>query len=322
MSSVEVTFGPPRSSHASRPAVVCVGVFDGVHRGHRWLIGQAKEQAAGSDLPLTVMTFDPHPKRVVRPDSAPCQLSSLEQRVELLSEAGADQIRVVNFDDATAAMSPEQFVSDYLVQDLSAEHVVVGENWRFGNRAAGDVKLLAQIGESAGFGVTGVGLHTSRDGEVWSSSRIRDLVALGQVENAAEGLLRWHRCEGEIVVGDQRGRELGYPTANLQVPAESCRPADGVYAGFLVRRPYEAQPEVFPAAVSVGVNSTFDGTESRVEAYALDRTDLDIYGEYAAVDFVARLRGMENFGGVEELLSAMAADVSNSRRILAPQSPL
>ncbi len=320
MAEVEVTFGSPRSAGRSMPSVVCIGVFDGVHRGHRWLIRQAKDHAERVDLPLTVMTFDPHPKRVVRPDSAPCQLSSLKQRVELLSEAGADQIRVVNFDDITAAMSPEHFVYDYLVQDLSTEHVVVGENWRFGNRAAGDVKLLAQIGASAGFSVTGVGLHTSRDGEVWSSSRIRDLVAQAHVESAAEGLLRWHRCEGEIVVGDQRGRDLGCPTANLQVPVESCRPADGVYAGFLVLRPYEPTAEILPAAVSVGVNSTFDGTESRVEAYVLDRTDLDIYGEYAAVDFVARLRGMENFGGVDELKSAMATDVSEARKIVVPLS--
>jgi riboflavin kinase/FMN adenylyltransferase len=233
-------------------------------------------------------------------------------RIRLLGDAGADEVRVLSFDADAAAMSAPEFVERYLRGDLSAVQVVVGTNFRFGHRAAGDVELLRELGGGGGFGVTPVGLHADGDG-IWSSSRIRALVAQGDVAAAAHGLTRPHRVEGVVVHGDHRGRELGYPTANLDMPADRARPADGVYSGWLIDDPYGPQPTRWPAAISVGANTTFGGDAPRVEAYALDRDDLDLYGHVMAVDFAERLRDMRAFPGVDDLLAAMAEDVARTR---------
>lgn len=317
MKPVHVITGPPRPPRREGGAVVCIGVFDGVHRGHRWMISRGRAAANRLGLPLTVLTFDPHPMRVVRPDAAPAALASLPHRIRLLGDSGADAVRVLEFDRAASLLTPQEFAAQYLAADLAAAHVVVGENFRFGHRATGDAALLAELGRGHGFDVETVELHADADGEVWSSSRIRSLVASGDTAAAAHGLDRPHRVEGNVEPGDRRGRELGYPTANVDVPHNSCRPGDGVYAGHLVIDPYGSDPQRFPAAVSVGANRTFDGVDPRVEAYVLDRDDLQLYGRYVAVDFADRIRDMENFEHVADLVAAMADDVGKARRITA-----
>lgn len=303
-----------------RPApsqcVVTIGVFDGVHRGHRTLIGAARSEADRAGLPLTVLTFDPHPVSVVRPDAAPCRLADLDHRVRLLKEAGADQVRVLRFDKELSGLSPQEFAQQYLVDDCRAQVVVTGENFRFGHRAAGDVALLAEIGSTAGFRVVGVPLAAD-ESAVWSSTRIRELLRAGDVAGAELGLTRPHRVRGVVVEGDRRGRELGYPTANLEVEPGLCIPSDGVYAGWGVLDPDTDQERRVPAAVSVGANMTFGGTEPRVEAYLMEPGQWDLYGQVLAVDFVGRIRGMVAFPTVDDLLAAMSGDVQAAGRILA-----
>lgn len=294
------------------PSVVTIGVFDGVHQGHRHLLREAHAYADRRGLALTALTFDPHPMSVVRPDVAPRMLATLEHRVRLLRDAGADAVRVARFDAALAAMSPDEFVAVYLEGDLAAATVATGENFRFGHRAAGDVHLLGEIGQRDGFDVLAVPLHGDVS-EAWSSSRIRSLVAAGDVATAAEGLTRWHRVEGPVVRGAGRGQQLGYPTANVDMVGGVCRPADGVYAGHLVVDPYGAQPRTLPAAISVGANVTFAEDEHHVEAYVLTPGDWDFYDQHVAVDFVARIRDMVAFDSVTALTDAMAVDVAAAR---------
>lgn len=298
------------------PTVVTIGVFDGVHRGHRTLISAARAEADAAALPLTVLTFDPHPVSVVRPDAAPCRLADLAHRVRLLKGAGADHVRVVTFDKELSSLSPQEFAQQYLVDELAARVVVTGENFRFGHRAAGDVALLAQIGEDDGFRVVGVPLAAD-ESAVWSSTRIRELLRSGDVTGAAVGLTRPHRIRGTVVEGDRRGRELGYPTANLEVEPGLCIPADGVYAGWAVLEPDTDQERRVAAAVSVGANMTFGGTEPRIESFLMEPGEWDLYGQTLAVDFVGRIRGMVAFPTVADLLDAMSGDVQAAGRILA-----
>ncbi|MFN8126105.1 MAG: bifunctional riboflavin kinase/FAD synthetase [Candidatus Nanopelagicales bacterium] len=312
---MNVITGPPRAG-AAPSGIVTIGVFDGVHRGHRHLISTARALADERGLPLTVMTFTPHPLSVVRPELAPLQLSTVEQRIELLADAGADTVRVVTFDAATAAMSAQDFVDRYLVSESAVKGVVAGEGFRFGHRAAGDLALLERSGVAAGFTVTAVPL-AGDDSAAWSSTRIRELVADGDVATAALGLTRPHRLEGEVVHGDHRGRELGYPTANLAVIPGSCVPLTGVYAGSVVLDPYGDSRRTVPAAISVGTNLTFGGTDPRVEAHIVEPGDWDLYGAGLAVDFTARIRGMVAFDTVAELLDAMAGDVEATRRLMS-----
>ncbi len=211
-----------------------------------------------------------------------------------------------------ARLTPEEFVSSVLVDSLHAAAVVVGSNFRFGHRAVGTLATLEELGGSLGFAVDGVGL-AGDDGVTWSSTYVRQCVAEGDVEAAAEALGRPHRLEGTVVHGDHRGRELGYPTANLAVAGHGAVPADGVYAGHLVR----ADGTRLPAAVSVGTNPTFDGSERRVEAYVLDRDDLDLYGEHVSLDLAHRLRDTLRFESIDDLLVQMAADVEHTRSLLA-----
>lgn len=311
---MNVLTGPPRAG-AAAPGIVTIGVFDGVHRGHRHLIAQARAQADDRGLPLTVVTFDPHPMSVVRPGHAPDRLSTLQQRLELLQSVGADTCRVITFDADTAALSAQDFVSTYLVGELRAQGVVTGENFRFGHRAAGDVTLLRTMGEESGYGVTSVGL-SGDDSAAWSSTRIRDLVRSGDVAAAALGLTRPHRLEGEVVHGDHRGRALGYPTANLAVIPGSCVPRDGVYAGTVVLDPYGPGRRQARAAISIGANVTFGGSEPRVEAHIIEPGEWELYGNNVAIDVTARIRGMIAFDTPDDLLEAMAGDVLAADRLL------
>lgn len=292
--------------------VVTIGVFDGVHRGHRRIVGRAVEHAQRLGLPPVVVTFDPHPTEVVRPGTHPPLLCTLDHRVALLGSLGVEAVCVLTFTPEFAAQNPEAFVRRVLVERLHAAQVVVGENFRFGNRASGDTQTLAELGASFGFEVDAVGLMAGTGG-VWSSTYTRALVAAGDVEAAAMSLGRPHRIEGVVVHGDKRGRELGFPTANLATTAHAAIPADGIYASWLVRRPYTSVEERLPAALSIGTNPQFDGLSRKVEAYVLDRDDLDLYGEHLAVDVTERVRPMQRFDGVDALIEQMGRDVTEIR---------
>lgn len=301
--------------------VVVIGNFDGVHPGHAEVLSTAR--ALEPNLRLVVVTFWPHPLSVTRPDGAPVLLTRLEERVDLLEEAGADEVRVVKFTPEFAQWTPERFITE-IVAPLNPRRVVVGENFRFGHRAAGTVDTLRALGAGR-FEVTALSLVGHGDEET-CSSLIRDALARGDVRRAAEHLGRPFRFSGVVARGDRRGRELGFPTANLPVPAALACPADGVYAGWLTRLdgrdahgaplPEGGEPERWPAAISVGTNPTFDGVDRRVESYVLDRTDLELYGAEIAVDFVDRIRGMVRFDGIEALIVQMDDDVVRTRRLL------
>lgn len=296
-------------------SVVCIGVFDGVHRGHRSIVARAVDKGAQLRLPAVVVTFDPHPSEVLRPGTRPSMLSTLDHRVQLLASLGVGAVCVLPFTRELSALTPEEFVHHVLVDRLRTKAVVVGENFRFGHRAAGDTQTLTELGARYGFEVDPVPL-LSGTGGAWSSTYVRALVAAGDVAAAASSLGRPHRVEGVVVHGDERGRDLGYPTANLAVTAHAAIPLDGVYAGWLVRDPY-GTAQALPAAISVGTNPTFDGQQRRVEAYVLDRDDLQLYDEAVAVDFTARIRPMVRFDGVEELVAQMGRDVEQARVLLS-----
>jgi len=298
-------------------SIVTIGVFDGVHRGHQRIVGRAVQVAAERRLPVVVVTFDPHPDEVVRPGSHPPFLCTVRRRAELLAGLGTDAVCVLPFTLEFSRLDPDEFVQAVLVDRLHAAAVVVGENFRFGHRAAGNVALLGELGEKYDFTAEGVPLLAD-DGFTISSSRIRELLAAGDVAAAAADLGRPHRIEGVVVRGHQRGRTLGFPTANLQPPPHTAIPADGVYAGWLTAfDPDGLEAGRWPAAISVGTNPTFGGRERIVEAYALDRDDLDLYGAHVAVDFTARLRGMVKFGSADELVVQMHLDVEQAREVTA-----
>ncbi|MGW4680475.1 bifunctional riboflavin kinase/FAD synthetase [Micromonospora taraxaci] len=293
-------------------SVVTIGVFDGVHKGHQATIGHAVARARELGVQSVVVTFDPHPAEVVRPGSHPAVLTEPARKAELIEALGVDVLCVVPFTPEFSRLPAEQFVHDVLVEHLHATLVVVGANFRFGHRAAGDVALLEQLGRTFGFGVEG-GPLVAEDGTVFSSTYIRSCVDAGDVGAAAAALGRPHRLEGVVVRGDQRGRELGFPTANLLCHRYAAVPADGVYAARLIRR---GQHEPLMAAVSVGTNPTFSGRERRVEAYALDFSG-DLYGERLALDFVAHLRGQVRYDSIEPLIAQMEQDVTRTRHALA-----
>jgi riboflavin kinase / FMN adenylyltransferase len=301
-------------------SVVTIGVFDGVHRGHQRIIARTADIATGLGLPLVVMTFDPHPVEVIRPGTHPVLLCTAARRAELLAGLGADAVCIMPFTLEFSRLDPQEFVRLVLVDRLHAAAVAVGENFRFGHRAAGDVALLAELGEKYGFSAEAVPLLLD-DGVKISSSLIRQKLADGDVTGAAGDLGRPHRVEGVVVPGQRRGRALGFPTANLQTFPYTAIPADGVYAGWLStlgeREGQEYEGERWPAAVSVGTNPTFDGQDRVVEAHALDRDDLELYGVHVGVDFAARLRGMERFGSAADLVEQMRRDVDQARAITA-----
>jgi riboflavin kinase / FMN adenylyltransferase len=294
----------------SRPTVVVIGNFDGVHRGHVELIHLARESEPGARV--VAVTFWPHPMSVVRPDQAPLLLTTLERRKELLGNAGVDDIVVVHFTPEVASWSPAQFV-DAVIRPLHPARIVVGENFRFGFRASGDVSTLAELGAGE-FKVQAVTLVT--DGTQPSSSTlIRRAVAEGDFGRVRELSDNVFRFSGVVVRGDHRGREMGFPTANVPVPLGLAVPADGVYAGWVTRLDIPSAPR-WPAAISVGTNPTFDGVERRVEAYVLDRDDLELYDVEIAIDFYARLRGQVKYAGKEALIRQMHTDVEEARHLL------
>lgn len=299
---------------------VTIGAYDGVHLGHRALLADLSARAAAAGLSTVVVTFDRHPASVVRPESAPKQLTGLEQKLELLADAGIARTVVIPFDEARANESAEDFVREVLVDQLGARLVVVGKDFHFGHGRKGNVELLRELGAEHGFEVMGVGL-TADDTEAVSSTRIRSLIAAGDVEDAARLLGRPHEVRGPVVRGDGRGApELGFPTANLGVPDDIALPADGVYAGHY-RRPDGSR---YRAAVNVGRRPTFYEAGSApvlVEAYLL-HFDGDLYGEPARVSFVHRLRDEQRFDSVEDLVAQMRKDVAATEHMLASSADL
>ncbi|MFE7619224.1 bifunctional riboflavin kinase/FAD synthetase [Streptomyces sp. NPDC057496] len=296
-------------------SVVTIGSYDGVHRGHQLIIGRAVERARELGVPSVVVTFDPHPSEVVRPGSHPPLLAPHHRRADLMAELGVDAMLILPFTTDFSKLAPADFIVKVLVDKLHAQLVIEGPNFRFGHRAAGNVELLAEFGATYDYRVEVIDLYVSGEaggGEPFSSTLTRRLIAEGDVAGAAEILGRPHRVEGIVVRGAQRGRELGFPTANVETLPHTAIPADGVYAGWL-----NVEGEAMPAAISVGTNLQFDATERTVEAYAIDRVGLDLYGLHVSVDFLAYVRGMLRFDSVDDLLVAMAADVKRCSELVA-----
>jgi riboflavin kinase/FMN adenylyltransferase len=296
-------------------SVVTIGSYDGVHRGHQLIIGRAVDRARELGVPSVVVTFDPHPSEVVRPGSHPPLLAPHHRRAELMADLGVDALLILPFTTEFSKLAPADFIVKVLVDKLHAQLVIEGPNFRFGHRAAGNVQLLTEFGATYDYGVEVIDLVLSGEaggGEPFSSTLTRRLVAEGDVAGAAEVLGRPHRVEGIVVRGAQRGRALGFPTANVETLPHTAIPADGVYAGWL-----NVGDEAMPAAISVGTNPQFDGTERTVEAYAIDRVGLDLYGLHVSVDFLAYVRGMQKFDSIDDLLVAMAADVKRAGELIA-----
>jgi len=285
--------------------VVAIVIFDGVHAGHQQIIANAKHNGD-----VTIMTFDPHPISVVAPERTPSQLVPLKDRIELLKAAGASAVEVINFTKEFSQLSADQFIEDILVGRFAAEHVVIGENFNFGFKAQGTPEYLSQVGPKYGFGVTIVKLQENR-GSTISSTRIRSLIIDGEIERANEMLTRNFYLKGPVVHGEKRGREIGYPTANIGLDSLTTIPADGVYAGWLT-----VGEDKWPAAISIGTNPTFPGVRGRqVEAYALDQIGLDLYDKEAKLEFGFRLRDTLKFDGLDPLLVQMKKDCDKAREL-------
>lgn len=304
--------------------VLTIGVFDGVHRGHAELIAQAVHAGRTRGVPTVLMTFDPHPMEVVFPGNHPAQLTTLTRRAELVEHAGIDVFLVVPFTPDFMKLSPERYIHELLVEQLHVVEVVVGENFTFGKKAAGNVDLLREAGERFGFAVQSMSLvteHHERETVTFSSTYIRSCVDAGDMVEAAEALGRPHRVEGVVVRGDGRGKSLGFPTANVAPPMYSAIPADGVYAAWFTVFGHDSASggvvagERYRAAVSVGTNPTFSGRTRTVEAFVLDSA-ADLYGQHVGLDFVARIRGQQKFDSVDELVVAMEADTDRARTLL------
>jgi len=285
--------------------VLALGIFDGVHAGHQQIIKTAKHLGE-----VTVMTFDPHPTSVVAPERTPSQLISVKDRIELLKQVGATHVEVVNFNKDFSQLSPDQFIEDVLLGRFKAEHVVIGENFNFGFKAQGSPKYLSEVGPKYGFGVSIVKLQEER-GSTISSTRIRSLIIDGEIERANELLTRRFYLKGPVVHGEKRGREIGYPTANLGLSPLATVPADGVYAGWL-----SVGASRWAAAISIGTNPTFPGVRGRqVEAYAIDQVGLDLYDQEAKIEFGFRLRDTLKFDGLAPLLEQMKKDCDQAREL-------
>jgi riboflavin kinase / FMN adenylyltransferase len=292
-----------------RGVVVALGNFDGVHRGHQAVLRRAVEEGRRRGLRVVAATFDPHPRAVLRAGEAPRLLTTLELRREALLAYGADEVREIPFDEELSRKGPEEFVQDVLAGEIGAKAVVVGENFRFGHMAVGDVEDLQSAMRSLGREAYAVPVRNEDGKEGISSTRIRQLVAAGEVDEAARLLGRPYVIRGEVVVGDRRGRSIGFPTANVLPEGAVVIPARGVYAGFV-----RVGKEVHAACTNVGVAPTFERGESRIEAHLLD-FDGDLYSRVVDVGFVRRIRSERRFSGVEELRAQIARDAEEARRI-------
>ncbi|MGT2424707.1 bifunctional riboflavin kinase/FAD synthetase [Amnibacterium kyonggiense] len=294
------------------PSAVTIGKFDGLHTGHRVVIDDLLD-LAGRDLEPVVVTFDRNPLELLRPDRCPAPLVGLEQKLELLASVGVAATLVLRFDDALASLEPEAFVDRILLGPLGMRRLLVGDDFRFGHRGRGDVALLERMGEERGFDVR-VQRQVAVESRRVSSTWIRELLGAGAIEEAAQLLGRPPAVRGEVVHGAHRGRELGFPTANLAQQSDGMIPADGVYAGRLVDRSV-VPVAVHPAAISVGSNPTFEGVPPRqVEAHVLDAT-LDLYGHLVDVEFTHRIRGQVAYEGIEPLIAQIAVDVAQVRSL-------
>ncbi|WP_270889931.1 bifunctional riboflavin kinase/FAD synthetase [Pedococcus sp. 5OH_020] len=313
---------PAQTPDTLRPCVATFGNFDGVHLGHRAVLARLVQEGSRRGLPSVAVTFDPHPAAIFHPERGLELISPGPLRAELLESTGVDGLLVLDFTREFAQLTAEEFVVQTFVNTLRAQAVVVGEDARgFGRGYTGDVATLAALGAVHGFDV--VVLEDLGEGERWSSSAVRRHLSAGEVAEAAAILGRPHRMRGTVVHGAHRGRELGYPTANLSGDSLGLVPADGVYAGWLTRLDLadDSPDRTLPCAISVGTNPTFDGTLRTVEAYVLDRTDLDLYDERVAVEFVEHIRPTLRFESVEELLTAMAGDIEKCRQVLTSIVP-
>ncbi|MFY9191184.1 MAG: bifunctional riboflavin kinase/FAD synthetase [Lawsonella sp.] len=302
-------------------SAVTIGVFDGLHRGHAQLARAAAGYGKDHDIPAILLSFDPHPSSVVGKKIAPLRLSSIEFRAQLAAEIGITDMVVLNFTPERATQDATEFVEEVLVERLHAQHVVVGENFRFGARAAGTPEMLTELGKKYGFTTEIIPL-LQEEGHTVSSTYIRKSLADARIADAIEALGHLPRVAGEVVHGAGRGgRDLGFPTANISFAGDSAIPGDGVYAGWfaiLDDDPIEGTIEPhkwYPTAISVGTNPTFDGVVRTVEAFVLDES-ADLYNRQAVVEFVDRVRGMEKFDSVDELLVHMNRDVEKTREIL------
>ena len=308
------------------PSVVAIGKFDGVHAGHRGVLARARVDAADRAAKVVAVTFDRNPLAVLRPELCPEDVIGINQKLQLLAQTGIDATLMLRFDERMAAVPAEDFVQSVLVDALHVQTVMVGRDFRFGRGGAGNLELLQRMGERLGYRVDLIddvrAITTARR---VSSTWIREALADGDVQTAAKLLGRPHAVWGEVVHGLKRGRELGFPTANLSPRMEGFVPADGVYAGWLIdQAPRMGRPTSgmsrstrYPAAISVGTNPTFDDVPQRVvEAYVLDETDLDLYGHDVQIEFTHRVRGMVAFEGVDALTAQMADDVRRVRDLL------
>ena len=294
---------------APGPSVVTIGAFDGVHRGHQTLVRRAVDAARSRGVRSVAMTFDPHPAAVVRPGSEPPFLQTLADRVARLHDGGVDEVVVLRFTRELAALEPQAFLEEVLVGRLAPVKVVVGTNFRFGHRAAGDVVVLAEGGELHGYEVEAVTL-LELDGEPISSTSVRDRLAAGDVAWSTRALGRPHEVVGEVVAGDGRGRTIGVPTANVAVPPGLLVPGNGVYAGHA--RQGERR---WPCVTNVGTRPTFDGTGVTVETHLLD-AEVELYGQPLAVSFEHRLRGEQKFDGPDELVAQITRDLDTAQALL------
>ena len=285
--------------------VVAIGIFDGVHAGHQQIISTAKHQGE-----VTVITFDPHPTSVFAPERTPTQLLPLADRIKFLKQAGAKNVEVISFTKEFSQLTPDQFIEDILVGRFAAEHVVIGENFNFGYKGEGTPKYLSEVGPKYGFGVSIVKLQEDRGSSI-SSSRIRNLVIDGEIERANELLTRSFYLVGPVIHGEKRGREIGYPTANIGLAPLATIPADGVYAGWL-----SVGDGKWPAAISIGTNPTFPGVRGRqVEAYAIDQVGLELYDQVGMIEFGYRLRDTLKFDDLASLLAQMKKDCDQAREL-------
>ena len=305
---------PPGWGHC----VVTIGVFDGVHRGHAEIIGRAVDQARELGVPSVLITFVPHPSEVVRPGTHPPVLTSIPRRAELVAKLGIDVFCALPFTLDFSRLPPDEFAHRVLVERLHASGVIVGENFRFGHKAAGDVAMLQKLGRVFGFRAEGVELFAD-EGTVLSATYVRSCVQAGDVAAAAAALGRPHRVDGVVERGDQRGRKLGFPTANLRTDEWAAIPADGVYGGYVVRLDEAGRtldgPPLGIGAISIGTNPTFDVRQRRVEAYVLD-FDADLYGDALGFEFTHRIRGQQRFDDVDALVEQMQRDVEGIREIV------